>query len=506
MPAKKKSTASKAKASTKKKTTAKKSVTKPRAKASSGKKMTTKKTTTNKPPAKKMTPAKTVPTKKTSANTTDEPKVRVNKKTPQLVRGMKDIIPKEERYWLAVRNKAQEIAQSYCYSYMETPVVEDVNLFQRSIGKGTDIIEKEMYVFEDRDGSKLALRPELTASAARAYIVNGFMSMPQPVKTWYVGAMFRHDRPQAGRYRQFYQFDCEVMGERDPAIDAELIVVAYNFFRDLGIETEVHVNSIGNVEERQRYIVELTGYLRSKRSYLSEESRARITKNPLRVLDSKDPQDMAVIEEAPQIIDWLSETSKSYFMSVLEYLDELEVPYVLTPTLVRGLDYYTDTVFEFFETATEEEGGTGLALGGGGRYDKLIEQLGSAEEVPACGFGLGLDRAVLVLKKQAERGALKLEASGPTVYFAQLGEQARRRAMALIETLRRDGIMVRHNLAKSALKAQLEIANKHSVTHTVILGQKEVQDGTVIIRDMDSGNQEIVDQRKLTNELRKIVK
>lgn len=504
MPAKKKSTAKKAKTAAKKKPAAKKSTAK---KAAPKKKTSAKKATAKKTPAKKTTATKKAPAKKPAASkSSDEPKVRVSKKTPQLVRGMKDIVPKEERYWLAVRNKAQEISQSYGYSYMETPVVEDVNLFQRSIGKGTDIIEKEMYVFEDRDGSKLALRPEMTASAARAYIVNGFMSMPQPVKTWYVGPMFRHDRPQAGRYRQFFQYDCEVMGERDPAIDAELMVVAYNFFRDLGIETEVHVNSIGNVEDRQRYIVELTGYLRSKRSYLSEESRARITKNPLRVLDSKDPQDMAVIEEAPQIIDWLSEDSKAYFMKVLEYLDELDVPYVLSPTLVRGLDYYTDTVFEIFETATEEGGGTGLALGGGGRYDKLIEQLGAAEEVPACGFAMGLDRAVLVLKKQAERGALQLETSGPTIYFAQLGEQARRRAMALIETLRREGIMVRHNLAKSALKAQLEIANKHAVTHTVILGQKEVQDGTVIIRDMDSGNQEIVDQRKLTNELKKIIK
>ncbi len=498
MPAKKKPAAKKPAA---KKAPAKK----PAAKKPATKKVVAKKAPAKKAPAKKPV-AKKAPAKKPADKQPEgEIKIKISKKTPQPVRGMKDIVPKEERYWLAARNKAQEIAQSYGFQYMETPVLEDAALFQRTIGKGTDIVEKEMYVFEDRDGRKLALRPELTASAARAYITNGMLNLPQPVKTWYVGQMFRHDRPQAGRYRQFFQFGCETLGERHPAVDAELIVMGYNYYRDLGIDTQVMINSIGNVDDRQRYIVELTGYLRSKRSYLSEESKARLTKNPLRILDSKDPQDISVVEEAPQIIDWLSEDSKSYFMKVLEYLDELEVPYMLSPTLVRGLDYYTDTVFEYVETATVEEGGTGLALGGGGRYDKLVEQLGGPE-TPGCGFGLGIDRVVLVLKKQAERDELKLEEKGPTIFFAQLGEQARRRAMALIEGLRREGIMVRHNLAKSALKVQLEMANKYNVTHTVIIGQKEVQDGTVIIRDMDSGNQEIVDQRKIANEIRRILK
>ncbi len=477
----------------KKKTTAKKTVTK--------KKVAAKKTTAKKPAKKKVVTKKTVAKKtaeKFSPKTTRSPKV------PTLLRGMKDIVPREELYWKKMWMTAMNITKAYGYGYIETPIVEEAPLFIRSVGKGTDIVDKEMYVFEDKDGSKVALRPEGTAPMARAYIGHGMQSWPQPVKLWHMGPMFRHDRPQAGRYRQFHQFDCDVLGERHPAIDAELVVMAYNFLKDLGISAQVHINSIGTKEDRERYIIELVGYLRSKRSYLSEESRKRINKNPLRVLDSKDENDIAVLEEAPQIIDWLSEESKDYFMKVLEYLDELEVPYNLKPTLVRGLDYYSDTVFELVDENQQE--GSQSSLGGGGRYDGLVEQIGG-KQVPACGFAIGMERAVSAIRRAEEQSGEKLKDDGISkIYFAQLGEQARRRALRMIEDLRQEDIFVHHNLAKSSLKTQLEQANKFEVTHALILGQKEVQDGTVIIRDMESGNQEIVDQKKAKNELLKIIK
>lgn len=426
-------------------------------------------------------------------------------KTFELVRGMRDILPKEENYWKNAYRTAESISTSYGFQYIETPVVENASLFVRSIGKGTDVVEKEMYMFEDSDGNKLCLRPEATASMTRAFIEHGMHVLPQPVKVWYYGPMFRHDRPQAGRYRQFHQFGCEVFGDGDPVIDAELISVAYNYLRDSGINAVVHMNSIGTLEERQRYIVELVGFLRSKRAYLCEDCKRRMNKNALRVLDCKEQSCQSVLEEAPQIIDWLEASSKNMFMKVLEYLDALEIPYVLQPKLVRGLDYYCHTVFEFYSEEGEE--GSQSALGGGGRYDSLVEQLGG-RPTGACGFSLGVERVILNLQKKANQNQSPVEnpIRPPKIFFAQLGERARAQALATIEKLRRQGVPVEFNLTKGSLKAQLELADKCRATHTVILGQKEVQDGTAIIRDMESGIQEIIDQKKIQNELVKILK
>lgn len=432
-----------------------------------------------------------------------EPKIQKGARLINLLRGMKDITPKDELYWRTVYYKAEELTNAYGFSLMETPVLEEAVLFTRSIGKDTDVIEKEMYVFEDRDGTKVALRPEWTAGAVRAYISHGMQSWPQPVKVWNYGAIFRHDRPQAGRFRQFHQFGCETIGHKHPCLDAELILVAYNFLKDLGITANVHINSIGNTEDRQNYTIELVGYLRSKRSYLCENCKKRITKNPLRVLDCKEEHCIEVVAESPQIIDWLSEESKNYFMKVLECLDELSIPYILKSTLVRGLDYYTDTVFEFYEESQEERAQN--ALGGGGRYDMLVEQLGG-QPTAAAGFALGLERVISILRAKEDNKKNLLEKEWSRVFFAQLGEQAHYRTLKLIEDMRLQGIIVRHNLAKSSLKGQMEIADKLGATHTLILGQKEVHDGTVIVRDMDSGNQEIIDQNKLVVEVKKIMK
>jgi len=421
-------------------------------------------------------------------------------KTIESLRGMRDVLPREGKEWSDVYRKAMDIAEAYGFQYMETPVVESSQLFIRSIGRGTDVVDKEMYVFEDKDGSRVCLRPEFTASFARAYIQHGLLNLPQPVKVWTWGQLFRHDRPQAGRYRQFHQFDCETFGEFDPVVDAELISVAYNFLKDLGIETTVHINSIGTLEDRQNYIMELVGYLKTKRSYLCEDCKKRLVRNPLRVLDCKEEGCKTVLQDAPQIVDWLSVRSKNFFMSVIEYLDEMKVEYTLDSTLVRGLDYYSDTVFEIF--ANNQEEGSQTALGGGGRYDGLIEQLGG-RPTPACGFALGMERVIHAIPKAKPAPEGMMVEKTPKMFFAQLGDQARRRSLCLIEDLRRKGVTVDFNLAKGSLKAQLELADKAQTTHTIIIGQKEVQDGTAIIRDMDSGIQETIDQKKIYQEVMK---
>lgn len=426
--------------------------------------------------------------------------IRVGSKTPELLRGFKDILPKDSIYWRKIQSLADQIGQSYGFAFSATPILEEASLFVRSIGRGTDVVDKEMYLFEDRDGTKVCLRPEATASYARAFINHGMQSLSQPVKVWYLGPMFRHDRPQAGRYRQFYQYGCETFGVHDPVVEAELIAAGYNFLRDLGIKSTLHINSLGTSEDRQNYLVELVGYLRTKRAYLCEDCKKRVTKNPLRVLDCKNSDCQNVLTEAPQIIDWLSESSKNYFMKVLEYLDEVEVPYVLQSALVRGLDYYTDTVFEFYEDSVEQ--GSQNALGGGGRYDLLVKELGG-QDTPAAGFAFGVERIISVLRRQKEEGKLSFSDNNSKFFLAQLGEQARMRSLKIIEDLRRAGLFVEHNLGKTSLKVQMELANKTGATYSVIIGQKEVQDGTVILRDMESGNQEIIDQNKLKIALEK---
>jgi histidyl-tRNA synthetase len=423
------------------------------------------------------------------------------KKMFAALRGMHDILPKEEKYWKALYHSAESLATYYQFGRLETPTLEEAGLFVRGIGRGTDVVDKEMYIFEDRDGTRVGMRPEGTAGAVRAYLNAGMWNQTQPIKMWYWESMFRHERPQAGRLREHHQVGFETLGAKDPALDAELILVAYSLYKDLGLLTEVHINTLGTKEERVRYINELTNYYRSKRAYLCEDCKVRLTKNPMRLLDCKVEGCQPVKEGAPQIIDWLEETSKNYFMKVLEYLDELGVPYLLTPTLVRGLDYYTHTVFELYP----QGGGTGgsqSALGGGGRYDLLIEELGG-QPAPAAGFGMGIERAVYALKEAGAGKPLNIPEPKYDIFFAQLGEEAKRHALKIINELRGTGLKPAFNLVKGSLKAQLETANNLKVPYVLILGQKEVQDKTIIIRDMESGVQEIVDQKKIEAALTK---
>lgn len=422
------------------------------------------------------------------------------KKGLSLLRGMHDILPKEDKYWKKAYHTSENLADYFQFGRIRTPALEEASLFIRSIGKGTDVVDKEMYVFEDRDGSKACLRPEATAAVARSYIMHGMWNYPQPIKLWYWGEMFRHDRPQAGRFRNFYQVGFETIGIDDPVADAELILVTYNFYKELGLPVEIRINSIGTLEEREKFKTELLSYYRSKRSYLCEDCRKRMFKNTLRVLDCKEEQCQPVKEGAPQIIDWLGEASKSHFMKVVEYLDELSIPYVLTPGLVRGLDYYTNTVFEIYPTFGEE--GSQSALGGGGRYNALIESMGG-KPTPAAGVAIGIERSIASWRAYNELNNIAIQSEKPDIFFAYLGEQAKGPALRLIEELRNNDIKLGFNFFKTSLKNQLEAANNFKVPYTIILGQKEVQENSVIIRDMESGIQEIANQKKLVGILKK---
>ncbi len=416
----------------------------------------------------------------------------------QTVRGMRDLLPQDQVYWDRIAAVSATFAKAYGYEKIDTPFVEETALFIRGVGKATDIVEKELYSWETPGGENVSLRPEGTASAVRAYIQHGMLNLPQPVKLWYSGPMFRYDRPQAGRFRQFFSAGFECIGEADPVMDAQLAIMAWNMLNELGIESTVRINSIGTPESRANYRNALVSYFRTKRNKLSEEDKKRLLKNPLRLLDSKDPAMQEMKAEAPQIVDWLDEESKAHFTRVLEYLDEVGVKYELDPYLVRGLDYYTKTVFELYADSDDQELAQS-SLGGGGRYDGLVEVLGG-RPTPACGFGLGLDRIVSRMK---EKQSCQTEPTKVDVFIAQLGDMGRKKALALFEEFRKAGIPVGEAFAKTSIKGQMETANKRGAKWAIVIGQKEVLDGTAIIRDMDAGTQEIVDVKKVVHEIKK---
>lgn len=427
----------------------------------------------------------------TTKKTVEDAKKKM--KTPQLLRGFRDILPENQAYWDAVEDAARRIATDYSFGRIRLPLLEVTALFERSIGRATDVVEKEMYTFKDPSETRVTLRPEATASVARAYIEHGMINKPQPVKLWYFGPMFRHDRPQAGRYRQFYQFGLEAIGSTDPILDAQMIIMAHRMLKGLGVNVKFLINSIGTEESRREYIMELVSYFKQFRKRLSEVDKKRLTKNPLRLLDSKEEGMDELKADAPQILDWLDDESKQHFMTVIEYLDEAEVPYELDPFLVRGLDYYTKTVFEIVEVDDQGEKSQN-ALGGGGRYDTLIELLGGREGTPAIGLALGVERVIRAMKNQGVEYPKEREVD---VFFCQLGDAARRKGLVVFEKFREANVKIAEAFGKGALKAQLELADKRKAKIALILGQKEVLDGTIIIRDMESGAQEIVNIEKV---------
>ncbi len=392
---------------------------------------------------------------------------------------MKDILPQDAPYWNAVRMAVDDLARGTGFQRIEPPILEAASLFTRSVGQETDIVDKEMYTFIDKGGDKVALRPELTAAIARAYLEHGMLSWPQPVKLFYLGPFFRHDRPQAGRYRQFWQFGFEVLGDGHPVIDAQLIYDGVTLYRTFNVPVIVHINSIGDAACRPGYLKQLTEYFRSRRHSLCEDCKKRLLKNPLRIFDCKVPDCHLVAQDAPQIVDHLCEPCKDHFVRVLEYLGELDVPYTLNPRIVRGLDYYTRTAFEFVEEGTDD-GPAQTALGGGGRYDGLIEQLGGPD-TPACGWAAGVERMLLAA------GDRPVAAPLVDLYLAvDGGEAARLRAFRIGAEARRAGLAAQAELAGRSLKGQLKQASRLSARYVAIVDDT----GQVRLKDMDAAEQQ----------------
>jgi histidyl-tRNA synthetase len=420
-----------------------------------------------------------------------------NLKEVRLVRGMKDIMPEDEKYWRHIYHTAESLADTAYFERIETPIMEYTPIFSRAVGENSDIVEKEMFSFTDRGGDEVSLRPEGTAGVVRAYVEHGMMNRPQPVKLWYYGPFFRYDRPQSGRQRQFHQFGCEVIGDNHPVIDAQMISMASEFFKRLSLPVTIQVNSIGDKESRVAYGRALMDFLKPHRHKLDKELLEHYKKTPLRLLDVKDEELQLILDNAPQIVDFLTPQANQHFVKVLEHLDELDVSYQLNPKIVRGLDYYSHTTFEVMPEGGDKKLN---ALGGGGRYDKLVELFGGREDTGACGFALGIERIITLMK---EMNLSVPERKPPEVFLAQLGDKARQKAIKILHELQRGGFRVAETFSKEALKSQMEIANRLHVTFTLIIGQKEMIDDTVLIRDMENGIQEVVDSRKIVAELRK---
>jgi histidyl-tRNA synthetase len=400
-------------------------------------------------------------------------------------RGTADILPEEQGCWRFVEDRAMALCRLYGYQRLDTPAFEDSQLFTRSIGEGTDIVTKEMYTFKDRSGNILALRPEGTASVCRAYLEHGMDNLPQPVKLYYLAAIFRYERPQAGRYRQHYQFGFEAIGDADPALDAEVIEMAWRFFNSLGLEhLFLYVNSIGCKVCRPKYLESLKRYYSTHLAGLCPDCKSRFEKNPLRLLDCKKPACYGVAEAAPKSIDFLCRECLAHFEAVVGYLEVLSFPFDINHRLVRGLDYYTKTVFEIQPLGE----GAQNALGGGGRYDDLIEELGG-KPTPAIGFAAGMERVVLNLKKQ-KIPVPNLPA--PPVFIAYLGNEAKLEAVKLASALRKDGLAAIMATGDRSLKGQLRQANSLGSNYVTIFGEDEVKSGTVTLRNMMTGEQKTV--------------
>lgn len=415
----------------------------------------------------------------------------------QAARGTSDILPEEQPYWRYVEQAAAYICRLYGYQRIDTPIFEETSLFTRSIGDATDIVDKEMYNFQDKGGSLLTLKPEGTAPVCRAYIQHGFHNLPQPVKLYYVSPIFRYDRPQAGRYRQHFQFGCEAIGDDDPTLDAEVIDMAWHFYSSMGLKNiSLNLNSIGCKECRPEYLSALKKYYAGHIDSLCSDCKTRLEKNPLRLLDCKQPSCQPVAVNAPKSTDHLCARCLEHFTQLQKYLEMLGIPFALNPRLVRGLDYYTRTVFEI---QPQEEGGQS-SIGGGGRYDDLIEELGG-KPTPAIGFATGIERIILNLKKQ---NVAVPELNGLQALVAYLGERARDKAFKLTASLRQAGISAVMTTGVKSLKAQLRQANTLGVRYAVIIGEDEVKAGTVTLRYMADARQETLPIGELPGRLRAI--
>lgn len=401
--------------------------------------------------------------------------------------GVFDILPEDtaERWkssylWQHVEAAIRKIAKEYCLKEIRTPVFERTELFLRGVGETTDIVTKEMYTFQDKGDRSITLRPEGTAPVMRAFIEHGLSNTSSLHKLFYIGPMFRYERAQAGRYRQHHQFGVEIIGVAEPEQDAEVISLLYTLYNRLGLrQLSVHVNSIGDAASRKAFKEALQAYLQKYFDELSPDSKVRFDKNPLRILDSKNPRDMEIVAGAPSILDFLSIESKLHFEKVLRQLDLLGIPYQVNPKLVRGLDYYNQTVFEI----VAGELGAQNSVGGGGRYDGLIKTLGGPD-LPAFGFGTGIER---IIQTMINQGVELPQADVPALFIIPLGDKAREQALLFAQQLRNKGIPTLVDLSGKKLNKAMQLANATKARFTAVVGDDEIQSGRIKIKNMETG-------------------
>ena len=419
----------------------------------------------------------------------------------QKPKGTQDILPVDSAKWQYVENVARETFKKYNYGEIRTPMFEHYEVISRSVGDTTDIVTKEMYDFHDKGDRHITLRPEGTAPVVRSYVENKLFApeVQKPVKVYYIGSMFRYERPQAGRLREFHQLGVECFGSKNPATDVETIAMAYQLFNTLGIkDVTLHLNSLGNTESRLAYRQALIDYLTPMRESLSKDSQRRLDENPLRVLDSKEKEDKVAVENAPSILDYLDDESQAHFDEVRTMLDSLNIPYVIDTNMVRGLDYYNHTIFEFITTVDKSE----LTICAGGRYDSLVEYFGGPETA-GFGFGLGLERLLLVLDKQGIE--LPVE-ENLDVYIAVLGSGANGKALELVQAIRYQGFKAERDYLGRKIKAQFKSADTFKAKTVITLGESEVESGQVNVKNNATREEVTVSFEELTNNFAAVLK
>ncbi|WP_047151241.1 histidine--tRNA ligase [Aneurinibacillus tyrosinisolvens] len=405
----------------------------------------------------------------------------------QIPRGTADILPGEIELWQYIEEKARDICRRYNYAEIRTPVFEHTELFHRGVGETTDIVEREMYTFTDRGGRSLTLRPEGTASTVRSYVENKMFGLPQqPTKLFYIGQMFRYERPQAGRMRQFTQFGLEAIGSKDPAIDAEVIALAMRLYEELGLSRlHVELNSLGDAESREAHREALIAHFSPHIHDFCEDCQSRLSRNPLRILDCKKDADKELMKTAPVILDYLNEESAAYFEKVKKHLDDLKIAYEVNPHLVRGLDYYTHTAFEIMERGI----GAVSTICGGGRYNGLVEQIGGSD-MPGIGFATSIERVLLALKTQGVELPVN---QALDCFVVSMGEAADEAAFSLLDKIRQSGLSADKDFLGRKMKAQLKSADRLHARSVVILGEDELARGIGVLKNMETGEQQEVE-------------
>lgn len=410
----------------------------------------------------------------------------------QALRGTRDILPEEVGYWQLIESTVREILGRAIYQEIRAPIFEQTNLFERGIGEATDVVGKEMYTFKDRGDRSLTLRPEGTAGVVRAYIQNKLNAQGGVQRLWYTGPMFRYERPQAGRQRQFHQVGLELLGSNAPRADVEVIALATNILQSLGLQNlELDINSVGNGGDRDNYREALVSYLEPYKNDLDQDSQDRLTRNPLRILDSKDPKTQEIAQNAPKIIDSLSVESKKHFDTVLQLLTDLEIKYQINHCLVRGLDYYTHTAFEI----KSSDLGAQATVCGGGRYDGLVKELGGSD-TQAVGWAIGMERLVLLLQKLQANPI-----NNPDLYIVARGEVAEAQSLILAQKLRTADFKVELDLSGSAFGKQFKRANRSGAVACLVLGDAEAENKSVNLKWLVSGEQQVIDQADLLSKI-----